>query len=135
MTRTLLQVHTDNLERLVVGGGAADASALTHAASLRTLSLSLTGSAKSVLSITQNAQLTPTSRVETYTLHVPSDGSAATLSANTTLGLFRGLTTFTQLWYTYEKTIYTVSAPVSITDTPAYVCSFLSLVATDHDAK
>ncbi|EJU02943.1 N-acetylhexosaminidase [Dacryopinax primogenitus] len=57
------------------------------------------------------------------------------LQANTTLGLFRGLTTFTQLWYstggvasTYPyasffpgaSMVYTVQAPVMITDSPAY---------------
>ena len=123
VARTITQLHTDNMQRLVVGGGAADAAKLTHASSLRTLTLSLTSTWKSistVSSITQNAQLAFASRVESYILHIPSDGSTATLSANSTLGLFRGLTTFTQLWYTYGHTIYTISAPISIFDKPAY---------------
>lgn len=33
-------------------------------------------------------------------LSVPDDGSDASLTANTGLGLLRGLTTFEQLWYT-----------------------------------
>jgi len=107
------------MQRLVVGGGAVDSSKIEHAPCLRTLTLSLTSN--STLSIAQNVQLPLPSRVESYSLHVPSDGSAAILSANTTLGLFRGMTTFTQLWYTHQGTIYTLSVPVSIFDTPAYV--------------
>jgi hexosaminidase len=53
-------------------------------------------------------------------LTVPADGSAATLKANSTLGLFRGLTTFGQLWYDLDNMTYTIEAPISITDAPAY---------------
>jgi hypothetical protein len=60
-------------------------------------------------------------RDEAYTLNIPSDGSPATLSANSTLGLFRGLTTFSQIWYTHGSSIYTVEAPISISDSPAFV--------------
>jgi hexosaminidase len=119
VARTITQLRTDNMQRLVVGGGATDVAKFTHASNLHTLTLSLTS--KSALSIAQNAQLPLSSRVESYSLHVPSDGSVATLSANTSLGLFRGLTTFTQLWYTYQRTIYTISAPIYIFDKPAYV--------------
>ena len=118
--RTITQLRTDNMPRLVVGGGAVDAPKIAHAPSLRMLTLSLTST--SSLSIAQNAQLPLASRVESYSLHIPSDGSTAKLSANTTLGLFRGLTTFTQIWYTHKGTIYTVSAPIFVTDKPAYVC-------------
>jgi hypothetical protein len=71
-------------------------------------------------------------RDEAYNLSVPADGSGAVLSARTTLGLFRGLNTFTQLWYYYAgdgddagacagAVVYTLSAPVAIQDSPAYV--------------
>ncbi|KAH7928429.1 glycoside hydrolase family 20 protein [Leucogyrophana mollusca] len=60
------------------------------------------------------------SRNEAYSLSVPSDGSAATLKANSTLGLFRGLTTFSQLWYEYDGAIYTPEAPIDISDWPVY---------------
>lgn len=122
------------MERLVVGGGQTDASKLTHAASLRTLKVSLAGSGKRILSIAQNAQLPLESRIEAYTLSVPSDGSTATLSAESTLGLFRGLTTFTQLWYTYDHTIYTITAPISVQDKPAYVranCILVGILFTE----
>ena len=46
------------------------------------------------------------------------------LSANTTLGLFRGLTTFGQLWYDWDGTTYTLEAPINIVDSPAYVSAF-----------
>jgi hypothetical protein len=34
---------------------------------------------------------------------MPADGSGAVLSAASTLGLFRGLNTFAQLWYYYRR--------------------------------
>jgi len=60
------------------------------------------------------------SRVEGYTLTIPADGSAASLKANSTLGLFRGLTTFGQFWYDLQGTTYTLAAPFNIVDSPAY---------------
>ncbi|EGN98182.1 glycoside hydrolase family 20 protein [Serpula lacrymans var. lacrymans S7.3] len=59
-------------------------------------------------------------RDEAYSLSVPSDGSAAILKANSSLGLFRGLTTFSQLWYEYDGTTYNPEAPIEITDWPLY---------------
>jgi len=41
-------------------------------------------------------------RQEGYSLDVPADGSGAVLSAASTLGLFKGLNTFAQLWYYYR---------------------------------
>jgi hexosaminidase len=74
-------------------------------------------------------------REEGYWLDVPGDGSGAVLRANSTLGLFRGLNTFAQLWWSYDYrddaldhdgdrdgvVVYTLSAPVAIQDSPAYV--------------
>ena len=75
-------------------------------------------------------------------LHVPDDGTEAVLGAASTLGLFRGLNTFAQLWYAYDHgeealdldgkdcegdgvvVVYTLSAPVAIRDSPAYVSLF-----------
>ena len=71
--------------------------------------------------ITEEARLPIGNRSEEYALTVPADGSSATLTANSTLGLLRGLTTFEQLWYQYSGQIYTIEAPISITDSPAYV--------------
>ncbi len=61
------------------------------------------------------------SRVDSYTLSVPANGRDATVTANSTLGLFRGLTTFSQLWYDWEGITYTPEAPLNIIDAPVYV--------------
>ena len=60
------------------------------------------------------------SRDESYTLSVPADGRPATLSANTTLGLLRGLSTFQQLWFAHGSETYMLGAPLSIADAPAF---------------
>lgn len=72
-----------------------------------------------------------TTRDESYTLTVPSTGDAATLSANTTLGLLRGLTTFSQLWYYWDGAYYTLSAPIHIADAPAFVSAILTSASLD----
>ncbi|CAG7853081.1 Probable beta-hexosaminidase fdl; AltName: Full=Protein fused lobes; Flags: Precursor [Serendipita indica DSM 11827] len=71
-------------------------------------------------SIAANTALPAEERDESYTLTVPSDGSEARLRANTTLGLLRGLTTFSQMWYTWDNWTYTVEAPFEILDEPYY---------------
>ncbi|KAI0629981.1 N-acetylhexosaminidase [Trametes polyzona] len=117
--RTKQQLAGDKLERLVVGRGAVDAPSFHQAKTLSRLTLSLSKGA-SFAPITNEAQKAPEDRDEAYHLVVPADGSGATITANSSLGLFRGLTTFTQLWYAHENTVYTVSAPVTIEDKPAY---------------
>jgi hexosaminidase len=84
------------------------------------LELSLVDGA-AVKSITEESQKEITSRKENYVLSVPKDDSRAVLTANSTLGLLRGLTTFEQLWYYFDGKIYTLEAPVEIADAPAYV--------------
>ncbi|KAI9069366.1 glycoside hydrolase family 20 protein [Trametes sanguinea] len=117
--RTKQYLFGDKLERLVVGRGAVDAPTFARAKYLSRLTLSLERGA-SFASVTSEAQKAPEDRDEAYRLVLPADGSAATITANSTLGLFRGLTTFSQLWYEHDNTIYTVSAPVTIQDAPAY---------------
>ncbi|PCH40388.1 glycoside hydrolase family 20 protein [Wolfiporia cocos MD-104 SS10] len=117
--RTETQLWTDDLGRLVIGRGAGDVSAFEAAAHLSELTLEL-DAGSTVLSITEEAQKPIEQRNEAYTLSVPSNGSAATITASSTLGLFRGLTTFGQLWYEYEGTVYAVNTPVEIEDSPAY---------------
>lgn len=59
---------------------------------------------------------------ESYTLDVGTDGSV-TVTANSSIGLAHGLTTFTQLFYlssANKGSIYTTLAPVSISDSPVY---------------
>ena len=110
----------DQLGRLVVGRGASDAPTFAHAKTLSRLTVSLEKGAKWT-SVTSEAQKAPAERDEAYRLTVPADGSAATLTANSTLGLLRGLTTFGQLWYAYEGTTYALETPVTIEDSPVYV--------------
>jgi len=125
VTRTVFQLKNDKLERLVVGGASVDATKIASAKQLSLLIVTLASNPKKALSITDNANLPLGMRDESYTLHVPADGTPSVLTADTTLGLFRGLTTFSQLWYTSGKTIYTVEAPFTIRDKPAYVRSLL----------
>jgi hexosaminidase len=113
-------IKNDKLERLVVGRGAADAAVVKKAHTLSKLTLSL-GTGATAHTITSEAQKAPEQRDEAYTLTVPGDGSGATLTANSTLGLFRGLTTFTQLFYDSDGTTYLLNAPIHIEDSPAYV--------------
>jgi hexosaminidase len=124
VSNALSLIKNDKLERLVVGRGAVDAPVVSKAKSLSTLTLSL-GKGAAVHSITSEAQKAPEARDEAYTLSVPADGSAASIAANSTLGLFRGLTTFTQLFYFNNGTNYLLNAPVQIEDSPAYVCPII----------
>jgi hexosaminidase len=119
ISRTNGFLKNDKLGRLVVGRGSSDAAFFKSAKSLRNLVLSL--SSKTINSISTEATKELTTRDESYELIIPGDGSDATLKANTTLGLFRGLTSFSQLWYTYQNTIYTINVPMDIKDSPAYV--------------
>jgi hexosaminidase len=121
VTRTLEYIQNDKHERLVVGRGSLDAAAIESAKQL----CSLVVSSKDSKTIATEAKAPLGTRDEAYILDIPSDGSPATLSANSTLGLFRGLTTFSQIWYTYGASIYTVEAPISIVDSPAFVRRFL----------
>lgn len=126
VSRTKAFLKNDKLGRLVVGRGTLDNNAVQRAGSLRTLELSLAPGSP-VRSITDEARLAIGTRSEEYTLHIPADGSTATLTANSTLGLLRGLTTFEQLWYEASGQVYTMEAPVSISDSPAYVSTFVGL--------
>ncbi|KAJ7776774.1 glycoside hydrolase family 20 protein [Mycena maculata] len=113
-------LNTDKLQRLVPGRGSSDAGALKTAPVLLGLTLTLQNT-NPVLSISEESVQDFANRSEGYTLSVPSNGKPAVLSANSTLGLFRGLSTFTQLWYDLANVTYTNIAPVSIAkDVPAY---------------
>jgi hexosaminidase len=58
---------------------------------------------------------------ETYTLTLTTSG-IATITANTSVGISHGLTTFTQLFYSNSDNtqVYTPLAPVHITDSPKF---------------
>jgi len=120
VNETQFYLENDKLGHLVVGRGADDSSAIDGAKSLQSLQLSLTEGAE-VQSISFESVKPLEIRSEEYTLTIPEDGSEATLTANSTLGLYRGLTTFGQLWYYYSGVTYTLVAPINIVDVPAYV--------------
>lgn len=125
LSRTAHFLLTDDLAPLTPDRGASvDVSSSPQ---LETLVLSLDGStgAENVSSIAKEVQKPLKERDEGYVLSVPSDGSNATLTANTTLGLFRGLTTFSQLWYTSNGATYANQVPLQVEDIPAYVSVFL----------
>ncbi|KAG8914401.1 N-acetyl-glucosamine-6-phosphate deacetylase [Tulasnella sp. 408] len=116
-------VWKDQFERLLVGRGSVDAKALRNSSisTLNVLELRLTSSSNNLKSIyEETVGVEASERDESYRLEVPSDASTATLTANSTLGLFRGLTTFTQLFYSSGKTVYTFKAPIVINDKPAF---------------
>jgi hexosaminidase len=58
---------------------------------------------------------------ESYTLTVSEDGET-TIAANSSVGIARGLTSFTQLFYSHsdEEHVYTPLAPVNIYDAPKF---------------
>lgn len=121
ISRSQGQLTSDKLQPLVVDRGASSAGAVKSAKSLKTLSVSLLPTAGPVNSISAESVLPLESRREGYTLVVPADGSDATLKANSTLGLLRGLTTFGQIWYQLGNNQFTLEAPFNIVDSPAYV--------------
>ncbi|KJA23996.1 glycoside hydrolase family 20 protein [Hypholoma sublateritium FD-334 SS-4] len=123
VSRTNQHLKGDMLQRLIVGRASSDTAALVHAPSLTKLSLTLApAEVTSVKSIMAEATKDIASRREGYSLTLPASGGAASIVANSTLGLFRGLTTFEQLWYADSAgDPYTYQAPVIIADdSPAY---------------
>jgi hexosaminidase len=120
--RTRHFLFHDHLARLVPDRGRSDESTLKHAPILQGLKLMLDSDAKETKGIAAETIRPLEERDEAYTLTVPIHGEA-TITAKSALGLWRGLTTFSQLWYTHQGTgaVYTLEAPVTIADEPAYV--------------
>ncbi|EIN12327.1 N-acetylhexosaminidase [Punctularia strigosozonata HHB-11173 SS5] len=118
VSRTEHYVKSDHLGRLVVDRGQSDLGVLEEAMQLTTLRVELVDGAPQIRSISEEATRDISERNEAYSLDIPSTGGPAMLSANTSLGLFRGLATFSQLWYTVDNIIYNLEAPVSIDDVP-----------------
>ena len=123
--RTKSRLYADKLQRLTVGRGANDSAALANAPSLARLTLALTPNSPPIKSIMEEATKEITKRSESYSLNIPdTDRGVAILTANSSLGLLRGLTTFEQLWYQVSgtQTVYSYQAPVQIiNDLPAFV--------------
>ncbi len=119
--RSTSHLKTDKLQALVPDRGASSAKGVQSARTLRTLSLRLASTSGRAASISDGATAGIGTQDESYSLQVPADGGDAVLTANTALGLFRGLTTFEQLWYDLNGSTYTLQAPIQIKDAPAYV--------------
>jgi len=117
--RTQGYLEKDKLRILVPDRGASNARNIARAPTLSSLVLSLDSGAQ-VRSIAYEATLKLEDRKEGYTLNIPSNGGPATLKAPTTLGLLRGLTTFTQIWFHLSGDTYTLQAPFRIKDSPAF---------------
>jgi hexosaminidase len=118
--RTAHFLHADKLARLVPGRGASDVSTLAHAGALHALDVALAHGAPVTHGIAAETLRALGSADEAYNLTVPASGRAR-LTARSALGLLRGLTTFSQLWYTYEEDVYSLIAPIEIEDKAAYV--------------
>jgi hexosaminidase len=116
--RTKRYLKSDKLERLVPDRGASNKTMVDHAKKLSSLKLVLEGG--KAASIASEAIKPIGERSEGYSLEIPENGGEATLSANSTLGLFRGLATFEQIWYDLDGHTYTLEAPFNIVDAPAY---------------
>ncbi|GAA5918632.1 hypothetical protein JCM6882_007887 [Rhodosporidiobolus microsporus] len=133
--RAAAQLEIDNFQLLIPGRGESDRAVVEKALVLTRLELSLSSSAGPLLSVAEETYKFYEDKDESYTLSIPStpgDGVGAapsnssplaSLTANTTLGLVRGLQTFTQLVYTlpgvgFER--YILGVPLLIDDEPAF---------------
>ena len=120
VSRTISRTTTDSFQRLVVGRSAVDAKAVKSARTLTSLVLSLRPGSP-VRSIADETNQPVTSKSEGYSLSISHDTPSATLVAQSTLGLLRGLTSFEQLWYDYNGTKYMLDGGVEMVDQPAFV--------------
>ncbi|CDO76788.1 Glycoside Hydrolase Family 20 protein [Trametes cinnabarina] len=122
ISRTQSRLRSDSLERLVLGRGSADVQEIGRARLLTSLTATLRPGSP-VESIAEETTAAIDSKDESYELSIPDDRGVATLVANSSLGLLRGLTTFEQLWYDHKGTKYTLEAPIHILDEPAFLVS------------
>lgn len=118
--RTQARLVTDTFERLVLGRGSADLHLLPGAHVLTSLTLVIDGSSP-VQSIAEETNQPIDSKSESYSLSISHRRTDAIIKANSTLGLFRGLTTFEQLWYDGKGVKYMLNGDIEIADEPAFV--------------
>lgn len=121
ISRTRSRLHSDTFERLVLGRASADAQAIKKAHIVTSLTVGLRPGSPA-RSIAEETTKSLGDKDESYELSVPDEGPSATLVANSTLGLLRGLTTFEQLWYDSAGTKYMLDGPLRVADQPAFVC-------------
>lgn len=124
-TQTFLK--NDKLGPLTIDRGASFVGGASKAPQLSRLVLQLKPGKVST-NISSEVLKDVTARDESYTLSVPADGSTATIAANNSLVLFRGLTTFGQLWYSSGGVTFLTNAPLNITDASAFVSSSVSVL-------
>ncbi|KAH8813649.1 beta-hexosaminidase [Flagelloscypha sp. PMI_526] len=126
---TVHYLSTDKLERLVPGRGSDDASSVEKAPFLDKLTISLEGGGD-WRSIAEESIKPLGQRNEHYSLRITEDGKVAEITAETSLGVLRGLTTFEQLWHYLDGVTYLHEAPLFIDDEPSYVWRGLMLDTT-----
>ncbi|EIW55410.1 N-acetylhexosaminidase [Trametes versicolor FP-101664 SS1] len=119
ISRTRSRLHSDTFERLVLGRASADAQAIKKAHIVTSLTVGLRPGSPA-RSIAEETTKSLGDKDESYELSVPDEGPSATLVANSTLGLLRGLTTFEQLWYDSAGTKYMLDGPLRVADQPAF---------------
>ncbi|KAI0808032.1 N-acetylhexosaminidase [Fomes fomentarius] len=117
--RTQARLVTDAFERLVLGRGSADLHLLPGAHVLTSLTLVIDGNSP-VQSIAEETNQPIDSKSESYSLSISRRRTDAIIRANSTLGLFRGLTTFEQLWYDCQGVKYMLNGDIEIADEPAF---------------
>ncbi|KAI0665445.1 N-acetylhexosaminidase [Trametes maxima] len=118
-SRSRSRLDSDRFQRLVLGRGASDTGAIARAHTLHSVSLALCPGSL-VRSIADETNKPIDSKSESYELWIPTNDTRAMLTANSTLGLLRGLTTFEQLWYDYGGVKYMLDGPLRIVDEPAF---------------
>ncbi|RPD53006.1 N-acetylhexosaminidase [Lentinus tigrinus ALCF2SS1-7] len=117
--RTQSRLFSDSFQPLVLGRGSADTDQLKNAPALVSLELMLV-SGRPARSIVEETNVAIEAKSEAYSLSLRDGNNSAILSANSTLGLFRGLATFEQLWYDYQGIKYTLNGDMKIDDEPAF---------------
>ncbi|SCZ90115.1 BZ3500_MvSof-1268-A1-R1_Chr1-3g01786 [Microbotryum saponariae] len=126
--RSQSRVQHDTHALLKLDRGASYLQSVREAAVLTTLSLSIKPEGRR-RPITYETNLPYEKQDESYTLTVPARCSkglcTGTLTAETTLGLLRGLTTFEQLVYSFpsnvkSKSKFIIDMPIKIEDKPAF---------------
>ncbi|GAA5964192.1 hypothetical protein JCM8115_002822 [Rhodotorula mucilaginosa] len=118
--RALLLMRSDGHQPLLPGRAEAERARIAVAPTLAALRFNVTDSPSSISS---EANKLYDQMDETYTLDIGA--MEATLAANTSLGILRGLQTSVQLVYTLEEsegpaTLYLRNAPHHIRDRPAF---------------
>ncbi|KDE09594.1 hypothetical protein MVLG_00002 [Microbotryum lychnidis-dioicae p1A1 Lamole] len=126
--RSQSRIQRDTHALLKLDRGASYLKSVREAAVLTTLSLSIKPEGRR-RPITYETNLPYEKQDESYTLTVPARCSkglcTGTLTAETTLGLLRGLTTFEQLVYSFPSSVkskskFIIDMPIKIEDKPAF---------------